>query len=132
MYDSDKIIPGLIIFVGLMTFPIWSSIGKAEPKPEPKIDTPAINQMVKKQCVEDTHFMKTSHMQMINDWRDKVLRDGERYYTNSRGEKVMMSLQNTCMKCHSNKDKFCDTCHTYTDVKPYCWDCHIQPKGVKQ
>jgi hypothetical protein len=40
MYDTGKIIPGLIIFVGLITFPIWSQGGKAAPAPEPKLDTP--------------------------------------------------------------------------------------------
>ncbi len=30
-----------------------------------------------------------------------------------------MSLQNGCMKCHSNKKKFCDECHNYMAVKPY-------------
>jgi len=39
-----------------------------------------------------------------------------------------MSLQNTCMECHSNKSKFCDQCHTYAAVNPFCWECHIQPE----
>jgi hypothetical protein len=32
------------------------------------------------------------------------------------------------MECHSNKTKFCDQCHNYMGVAPYCWDCHIAPK----
>jgi hypothetical protein len=32
------------------------------------------------------------------------------------------------MDCHSNKSKFCDQCHNYVDVDPFCWDCHIEPK----
>ena len=40
-----------------------------------------------------------------------------------------MSLQNECMRCHSNKKKFCDECHNYMAVKPYCWDCHIAAEG---
>jgi hypothetical protein len=43
-----------------------------------------------------------------------------------------MSLQNGCMRCHSNKKKFCDECHNYMAVKPYCWDCHIQPKEKEE
>jgi hypothetical protein len=42
-----------------------------------------------------------------------------------------MSLQNSCMKCHSNKKEFCDKCHNYVAVKPYCWSCHIAPKEDK-
>ena len=37
------------------------------------------------------------------------------------------SLTLECLSCHSNKDKFCDECHEYLKVKPYCWDCHIIP-----
>jgi hypothetical protein len=33
------------------------------------------------------------------------------------------------MDCHSNKKEFCDTCHDYSSVTPYCWSCHIEPKG---
>jgi len=43
-----------------------------------------------------------------------------------------MSLQNGCMTCHSNKKKFCDECHNYMAVVPYCWDCHIQPKEKEE
>ncbi|MBW2266037.1 MAG: hypothetical protein JRF28_07735 [Deltaproteobacteria bacterium] len=45
-----------------------------------------------------------------------------------------MSLQNTCMSdnCHAKKTEFCDQCHDYTAVEPYCWDCHIVPKEPKE
>ena len=46
----------------------------------------------------------------------------------ANGKAYNMSLQNTCMKCHPNKSEFCDKCHNYTSVKPYCWDCHVEPK----
>jgi hypothetical protein len=39
-----------------------------------------------------------------------------------------MSLTRTCLDCHSNKAEFCDRCHTYMAVDPYCWDCHVEPK----
>jgi hypothetical protein len=39
-----------------------------------------------------------------------------------------MSLTNTCLDCHPNKDTFCDRCHNYMAVSPYCWDCHIVPE----
>jgi len=32
------------------------------------------------------------------------------------------------MDCHNNKTKFCDQCHNYAGVSPYCWECHIEPK----
>jgi hypothetical protein len=132
MYDGWKIIVGLIIFVGIATFPFVYDIGKASvPPPDPKIDTPEIQKMAVKKCVESKSFMKAEHMVMINDWRDAVVREGNRLYTASDGQQYAMSLQNTCMKCHSNKSKFCDECHNYVGVKPYCWDCHIEPKEEK-
>jgi len=132
MYDGWKIIIGLIIFVGIATFPFLYDVGKASiPPPDPKIDTPEIQKMAVKKCVESKSFMKAEHMVMINDWRDAVVREGNRLYTSTGGQQYAMSLQNTCMKCHSNKTKFCDECHNYVGVKPYCWDCHIAPKEEK-
>jgi hypothetical protein len=132
MYDGWKIIIGIIIFIGIATFPFLYDIGKASvPPPEPKIDTPEIQKMAEKKCIEDKLFMRAEHMVMLNDWRDLVVRDGNRLYIATNGKEYAMSLQNTCMKCHSNKKKFCDECHNYMAVKPYCWDCHIEPKEDK-
>lgn len=132
MYDGGKIILGLFIFLAFVTFPFYNNIGKVTVKPEPKIDTPEIKQIEKetgkKQCVEPKAFMRAGHMQMLNNWRDSVVRDGNRLYLGFGGKTYNMSLQNTCMKCHSNKKKFCDECHNYVAVTPYCWDCHIAPK----
>jgi len=132
MYDGWKIILGLIIFVGIATFPFIYDMGKASvPPPKPNIETPEIQKMAVKKCVETKSFMRAEHMVMLNDWRDFVVRDGDRLYTASDGHQYTMSLQNTCMKCHSNKTKFCDECHNYMAVTPYCWDCHIAPKEEK-
>jgi hypothetical protein len=132
MYDGWKIILGLIIFVGIATFPFFYDMGKAAvPPPEPKIDTPEIQKMAEKKCIEEKSFMRAEHMVMLNDWRDWVVRNGNRIYIANNGKEYEMSLQNTCMKCHSNKKKFCDECHNYVAVKPYCWDCHIEPKEDK-
>lgn len=136
MYNGGKIIVGLIIFVALVTFPFYNNFGKANAKPEPKTDTPAIKEAQallgkKEVCVEPKAFMKGEHMQMLNNWRDSVVRDGNRMYVASDGKHYNMSLQNTCMKCHSNKKEFCDKCHNYMAVNPYCWDCHIAPKENK-
>jgi hypothetical protein len=128
LYDSGKIFFGLFIFLGFLTFPFFYNIGKANIKPDPKIDTPFIQKLADKKCVEPKEFMRAEHMQLLNDWRDTVVRGGERSYVNKKGKKFDMSLQNTCMKCHSNKKEFCDRCHNYIAVKPYCWDCHIVPK----
>lgn len=132
IYNANKIIPGLIIFLGLITFPLWYNHGKAAPPPQPKLDTPAIQRMTDKKCVLPTSEMRTGHMQLLNDWRTQVVRNGNRTYVAQDGKEYWMSLQNECMKCHSNKSQFCDSCHTYaglsTESVPYCWTCHIAPK----
>ncbi len=120
MYDGGKIIPGLIIFVGLMTFPIWKGVAGNVPKPEKPTTS--------KVCVADTQYMRTSHMVLLNEWRDEALREGKREKIVVEGKEYTKSLMLACMKCHTNKAKFCDQCHTYTAVKPYCWDCHFVPK----
>ena len=57
-----------------------------------------------------------------------MLRDGApRTFKDAGGNVRTKSLTLECLSCHSNKDKFCDECHEYLKVKPYCWDCHIIP-----
>ncbi|HEY6011563.1 MAG TPA: sulfate reduction electron transfer complex DsrMKJOP subunit DsrJ [Nitrospirota bacterium] len=133
LYDGGKIFIGLVIFVAFATFPFIYNVGKVNAKPELKTDTPAIQEWEKlngkKECVESREFMRTEHMQLLNNWRDSVVRDGNRGYTSDTSHKRFnMSLQNECLRCHSNKKKFCDECHNYMAVKPYCFDCHIAPK----
>jgi hypothetical protein len=125
MYDGGKIIAGLIIFVVLATFPIWytATFGEVAAKPDPKIITP------EKNCVAETEYIKAHHMDLLNEWRNLVVREGKRSYTSHSGRLFEMSLSNTCMDCHSNKTEFCDECHNYMGVDPYCWECHIEPEG---
>jgi hypothetical protein len=134
IYDGGKIFLGLLVFVAIATFPFTFNMvmGKGTRAPEPKTDTPTIQEWEKvngkKECVESKEFMRAEHMQLLNDWRDSVVRDYNRgYISNTSHKRFNMSLQNGCMQCHSNKKKFCDECHTYMSVKPYCWDCHIAP-----
>jgi hypothetical protein len=135
IYNANKIIPGLIIFLGLITFPLWYNMGKAAPPPEIKLDTPVIQQMAVKQCILPKADMRTGHMQLLNTWRTDVVRNNFRIYVAADGKQYTMSLQNECMKCHSNKTQFCDQCHVYAGLQlgsvPYCWTCHIAPKEAK-
>jgi hypothetical protein len=84
-----------------------------------------------KECVEAKDFMRSDHMNLLNRWRDEVVRKGNRDYVSTSGETYDISLSRTCMKCHSNKADFCDACHTYMAVTPYCWDCHVEPKEAQ-
>ncbi|MHB8880612.1 MAG: sulfate reduction electron transfer complex DsrMKJOP subunit DsrJ [Thermodesulfovibrionales bacterium] len=131
MYNGGKIIAGMLVFLAFFTFPFYYNLGKANARPEPKLNTPVIQQLAEKKCVESRDFMRAEHMQLLNDWRDSVVRDNNRIYKNREGKEFSISLQNTCMNCHSNKKEFCDKCHNYMAVKPYCFSCHIEPKENK-
>ncbi|CEP67323.1 Multihaem cytochrome [Moorella glycerini] len=131
MNDSRYIFTGLIVFIVLVTFPFWANAGKAAPAPAPSLDTPAIQQLPEKQCVEATAYMRTDHMKLLDEWRTQVVREGKRIYVASNGKEYEMSLEKTCLECHSSKAQFCDQCHNYLDVQPDCWTCHIEPKENK-
>lgn len=124
MYNGKYIIPGIVIFVGLFTFPFWSNL--LTPKYErPQLALPA----GQKECIEPAEYMRAEHMHILDVWRDQALREGKRAYVASNGKVWDISLQNTCMKCHTNKADFCDKCHNTNSVSPYCWDCHVAPRG---
>ena len=125
MYDASKIVAGLAVFVVLATSPLWYNAISAEPADPPKLQLPTNGST---ECVEATEYMTSSHMDLLDRWRDTVVRDNQRTYVSElSGKEYEMSLQKTCMDCHSNKAQFCDACHTYTAVQPYCWSCHVEP-----
>lgn len=122
IYNGDKIIPGLILFLGLITFPVWYIVvnGKAAPAHELKIVIEAM---------EPTPYKRAKHMDLLQEWRESVVRQGSRKYIASDGKEYDMSLTGTCMNCH--KKEFCDRCHDYIGVKPNCWSCHNYPGSGK-
>lgn len=131
MGDKGKIIIGLFVFIFLSTFPFWYGRGKTGSLPPLSLDTPKIKEMAIKKCLEPTTYMRVSHMELLNSWREAVVREGKNIYVNQAGEKIAMNLSLTCLGCHSNKDKFCDVCHNFSGVKPACWSCHVVPGEVK-
>lgn len=128
MYDGKKIVPGLLIFLALITFPVWFSRGKAAPPPNLRLDTPTIQQLPAKRCVESKAYMSANHMQLLDSWRLAAVREGDSLYRASDGKEYRMSLSGTCLGCHSNKEQFCDRCHTYEAAAPTCWNCHVVPQ----
>ena len=125
MRDRPQILVGLLIFVGLFTVPFWHGLAKPSAAKGPDIKLPA-NQ---KQCVAPTAYMRDSHMQLLIDWREQVVRDDQRQYHAFNGKVYDKSLTRTCLaQCHTNRAEFCDRCHAYAGVSgPYCWDCHNSP-----
>ena len=127
MHYGFPIIAGLLIFIGLLCAPFALGTTVTKEYKQPELKLPA----GEKQCIESKEFMREQHMVLLDQWRDWALRDGKRIYTNHEGKEFVISLQNTCMECHNNKAEFCDKCHADAGVTPYCWDCHIQPEGLK-
>jgi len=124
MYDSSKVIVGIAIFLILALSPFWYNVLTGRAAYVPELELPADE----KQCVDSTSYMRTNHMKLLNQWKEAVVRTGERSYRAGDGKTYTMSLAGTCMKCHSNKAEFCDRCHNYANVQPKCWNCHVAPK----
>jgi len=132
LYDRWKILTGIVIFLIAVTFPIWYGKAKSVPPPDLKLDTPAIQALKEKLCVEQAPTMRANHMRLLISWRESVVRDGNRTYRASDGKVYTISLAGTCLECHSNKAEFCDRCHDYAGAKPNCWNCHIMPEEVRR
>lgn len=128
MYNAKAVIIGIVIFVAVFSSPFWTSwIGQDYTK------TGVVLPAGEKQCIEDTEFMRAQHMRLLDEWRDQALRVENRVYESAlNGKKWVISLQNTCMKCHSNYTEFCEKCHVANSVYPYCWTCHIIPTEGKR
>ena len=117
---------GLALFLAAAAFPIWHAVGRAEGPAQPELELPEDASA----CVEDTEFMRANHMDLLNQWRHAVVRNGETEYASATGETFEMSLTATCMDCHGNRETFCKRCHDYANVEPPCWDCHVEPEGT--
>jgi len=123
MRDRGLIILGLVIAIGLLTFPIWydnaAGITSAAPDLKQAVQGDA--------CIYPIEYMRESHMTVLMEWRDQVVRNNQRMVT-INGKSWEMSLTRTCMECHDSKEQFCDRCHQYAAVNAYCWDCHVAPE----
>jgi hypothetical protein len=125
MSDKGRIAAGLAVFLLLAAYPLWNGLASAADPERPVLERAADPSG----CVEDTLFMRGNHAILLNQWRNDVVRNGQRFYTNAAGTQVDMSLTDTCLTCHGGHEAFCDRCHTYSDVQPTCWDCHVNPEG---
>ncbi|MDT8447721.1 MAG: sulfate reduction electron transfer complex DsrMKJOP subunit DsrJ [bacterium] len=120
MYNAKIVIPVLLVFLGLLTYPLWSPKGSHQHETHRTLAQPK-----GEQCVESARWMRANHMQLLENWRHSVVRDQQRTYVATDGKHYDKSLTNTCLGCHGPAEHFCDECHGYTSVKPYCWTCHL-------
>jgi [DsrC]-trisulfide reductase subunit J len=124
MRDRGIIYAGLAVFLGVMTFPLWYNLSARTTNkgPEPKLPTQ------QKQCVAPVNYMRNSHMDLLIQWREQAVRQGDKHFTAFNGKSYTIALVGTCLNCHTDKEQFCDRCHNYAAVTLTCWNCHVDPK----
>jgi hypothetical protein len=128
MFDKGKVLGGLAVFLCLASFPLWyiAAQGKSAYPPDPVVYPGS------EQCVESKEYMSKYHMQLLEQWRNQAVRQGNRVYNASDNKTYDISLTGTCLKCHPNKAEFCDRCHTYNGIEPNCYNCHnIPPQPIE-
>jgi hypothetical protein len=125
MYDASRILPGLGVFLVLVTYPVWRGVATVPDARAPELAKPVETT----ECVREAREMRRTHMQLLLTWRDEVVREDRRVFVSASGHRYDKSLTGTCLRCHADKKGFCDRCHQYLQVTPHCWECHVNPKG---
>lgn len=126
MSDRVLIVGGLVLFLGLVTLPLWFNVAAGTTPGRPELTLPE-----GKDPFGTAEYMRASHMDLLMTWRDEVVRNQERTVVGLDGKTYAKSLTGTCMACHVNRAKFCDRCHDYAAVKPTCWECHLEPRPAQ-
>lgn len=129
MNDRPIILGGFIVFLVFVTTPIWHGVATRKiALAVPEIKSSA----QEKQCVAPVSYMRTSHMRLLDEWRDDVVRTGQRKYVAYNGKVYEKSLTQTCLSaCHGSRQEFCDRCHNYSGVAALnCWKCHSDAPQV--
>lgn len=131
MYDSGKIIPGLAVFVLLITFPIWYNTLICDVGAAPAKDPNLSPEMVQGAAFPNGQShppaaeMRAKHMGVLQG----IHTTAQSYVPGRDEKKPTMS----CLMCHPSSDttkplQFCNSCHAYASVKtPDCWACHTKP-----
>ncbi len=128
MGDRGKALVGLGVFILLVTFPLWGRLAGGQPVPG-RDDLVYPDPAKATDCIEARDWMTANHMNLLNRWRDDLVRRGVTEYVSSSGKRYYPSLTKTCLDCHDDRDKFCNRCHDYAHVTPTCWECHTTPGG---
>lgn len=143
MHNKTSVITGILLFLAAAAFPVWNNIISPTNKSmATNTTTAAQNLGVQEEgaeggCIEDTDFMRQKHMLLLHTWRDDVVRNNNRVYTNAHGKTFEKSLVNTCLGCHEDQGQnksenfFCERCHKSAGVRIDCFQCHTSAEAVK-
>jgi len=126
MYSTKYVVAAIIIFLAVVTSPVWYNMASGEPI-HPKLATPK-----GEHCVESTKWMEAHHMLLLKSWRTMHIREMKVLYTSQTYGDVYNASIEECFKCHQSKTDFCDKCHEYMGAKIECFDCHTYPELVKE
>ncbi len=108
--------------VAVLGAPFWWNALRGPRRVPPAPEKPKTG----KECVLPAAEMRANHMTLLVTWRDEVVRQGDRTPVVIAGKTYEKSLTGTCLKCHSNKDTFCDRCHNTLSTAPECFECHVE------
>lgn len=73
-------------------------MGKVNAGPDVNLNTLAMQALAPadQQCVESPEFIRANHMQLLNQWREESVRNGQIVYVNSQGKKVITYPRTDC------------------------------------
>jgi hypothetical protein len=126
MHDAGKVLIGLLAFLAVLASPAWYQALKGEVTGPPNLEIESGSPV----CVAKTSYMRSLHMDLLNDWRNEAVREGDRIYVGLEGVEYEKSIGATCLgSCHANQEEFCDRCHEYVGAEVYCWSCHGAQKN---
>ena len=123
MSDKPIIIGGLIVVLAILTSPFWYSLAAGQSEPPVRPEVP------EGKCVKSAEYMRAHHMDLLDEWRNEVVREGKAEMIEIDGKEYKKSLTEGCLSCHTSREKFCGGCHSYANVEPTCWNCHLETKG---
>jgi hypothetical protein len=98
---------------------VWTLVGTAQGgDAEPSLaDVP-----MPSRCLEDRATMRFSHMTLLREQRDRVVRDGRR----AELAPALSGALAECLGCHADRTAFCDRCHQRAGVRLDCFECHAE------
>ena len=123
MRDAGRLIGGLVIATAVLVGPLWFGWARGEkPATLPKATAGET-------CVEPVEAIRKNHPALLATWRERVVRQGDRVHEKADGRAVRISLTDTCVGCHGDATRFCDSCHAQAGVTLSCWQCHAKQKN---